>query len=60
MPLPLPVFSAPLSPIISTPLFSPLFGLGVQGIPFLSAVEVGLSPQRVFLPTQPHRAHYQS
>jgi len=48
MPLPLPVFSMPLPPIVSALLFSPLFGLSVQGIPFFPAVEAGFLSQHVF------------
>jgi len=44
MPLPFPVFSVPLPPIVFALLFLPLFGLGIQGIPFLPAVKVGLLP----------------
>ena len=41
----LPFFSsASLPSIVSTPLFSPLFGLSAQGAPFLFAVEVGFLP----------------
>ena len=53
-------YSMPLPPIISILLFLSLFGLGAQGVPFLSAVEAGFPPQYVFLPTQPHKAHHQS
>jgi len=58
--LPLLVFFTPLSPIVFALLFLSLFGLGIQGIPFLLAVEAGLLSQHVFLLTQSHRAHYQS
>jgi len=60
VPLPFPVFFMPLPPIVSTLLFLSLFGLGIQGVSFLSAVKAGLPPQCIFLPTQPHRAHHQS
>jgi len=53
-------YSMPLPPIISILLFLPLFGLGAQGVPFLSAVKAGFPPQYVFSPTQPHKAHHQS
>jgi len=49
--LSLSVFFVPLPPIISALLFLPLFGLGIQGIPFLPAVKAGLLPQYVFSPT---------
>ena len=60
VPLPLPVFSMPLPPIVSALLFLSLFRLGIQGVPFFPAIKAGLPPQHVFLLTQPHRAHHQS
>jgi len=59
--MPLSSFSSvPLPSIVSTLLFSPLFRLGAQGVPFLPAVEAGFLPQHVFSPTQPRKAHHQS
>ena len=50
----------PLPPIVSALLFSPLFRLGAQGIPFLPAVKAEFLPWHVFLPTQPRKAHHWS
>ena len=59
-----PVFSAPpflpLSPVFSALPFLPLCELNARGIPFLPAVEAGLSPQHVFLPTQPCKTRHRS
>ena len=54
---PLPVFFMPL---FSALPFSPLCGLGTQGIPFLPAIEAGFLPQHIFLPTQPCKTHHWS
>jgi len=58
--LSLSIFCTSLPPIVSALLVLPLFGLGVQDVPFLPAVKAESPSQRIFLPTQPHRAHHWS
>jgi len=40
-----------LPPIVSALLFLPLFGLGIQNVPFLPTIKAGLPSQHVFLLT---------